>query len=239
MSNKFSRVLAMAGAVALMPALVLAMGGHPKSADDETLNARIQPLAKVKLAPAPAGGAAAAGGRSGEEIYKAVCGACHETGVAGSPKIGDKAAWAPRIGVGLDVLTKTAKAGKGAMPPKGGSDATDDELARAIIYMTNKSGANFKEPAAGAKPASSEKNAEEIAKATCFKCHETGEKGAPKFSDKANWRQRGSKGLDAVTKTVIRGHGNMPARGGLADLTDNELKAVIAYMLKTVGAEPN
>jgi cytochrome c5 len=152
--------------------------------------------------------------------------------------MGDKAAWAPRLGVGLDVLAKTAKAGKNAMPPNGGSDATEEELTRAIVFMTNKSGANFKEPAAGAKPAASEKNPEQIAKATCFKCHETGEQGAPKISDKAAWTQRASKGLDAVTKTVIRGHGKMPARGGLAELTDAELKAVIAQLLKEVGAEP-
>jgi cytochrome c5 len=237
MSKKFPRVLAMAGLVVLMPAVALAMGGRPKDADDEALNARIQPVAKVKLAPGQAGGGAKAGGRSGEELYKAVCGACHDSGVAGAPKMGDKAAWAPRLGVGLDVLAKTAKAGKNAMPPNGGSDATEEELARAIVFMANKSGANFKEPAAGAKPAASEKNPAQIAKATCFKCHETGEQGAPKISDKAAWSQRASKGLDAVTKTVIRGHGKMPARGGLAELTDAELKAVIAELFKEVGAE--
>jgi cytochrome c5 len=236
MSKKLSRALTLTSLVVLMPALAFAMGNRPNAADEEAANARIQPVAKVKLAPASASGAAASS-RSGEELYKAVCGACHEAGVAGAPKTGDKAAWAPRIGVGLDVLTKTAKAGKGAMPPKGGSDATDEELARAVVFMANKSGANFKEPAAGAKPSASEKNPDEIAKTTCFKCHETGEKGAPKFSDKEAWRQRGSKGLDAVTKTVIRGHGNMPARGGLADLTDEELKKVITVMLKKAGAE--
>jgi cytochrome c5 len=229
-------MLAMAGLFVVVPALALAMGNRPKSVDDEATNARILPLAKVKLAP-PAATGASAGSRTGEELYKAVCGACHEAGVAGAPKTGDKAAWAPRIGVGLDVLTKTALAGKGAMPPKGGSDATQEELTRSIVFMANKSGANFKEPAAGAKPAASEKNPEEIAKATCHKCHETGDQGAPKLSDQAAWTQRASKGLDAVTKTVIRGHGKMPARGGLADLTDDELKKVIAVLLKEVGAE--
>jgi cytochrome c5 len=237
MSKKFSRALAVAGLITLAPALALAMGGRPKDgADEEAANMRILPVAKVKLAPASNSGAKS-GGRSGEELYKAICSACHESGAAGAPKVGDKAAWAPRIGVGLDVLVKTATAGKNAMPPKGGSDATEAELAKAIVFMANKSGANFKEPAAGSKPAASEKNPEEIAKSTCFKCHETGEKGAPKLSDKAAWTQRASKGLDAVTKTVIRGHGNMPARGGLVDLTDAELKGVIAYLLKEVGAE--
>ena len=236
MKKRYSRGLALASLLIVAPAIALAMGNRPKSADEEATYARILPLAKVKLAP-PAASGAAAGSRSGEDLYKAVCGACHEAGVAGAPKTGDKAAWAPRIGVGLDVLTKTAIAGKGAMPPKGGSDATQEELTRAIVFMANKSGANFKEPAAGAKPAASDKNPEEIAKATCHKCHETGDQGAPKLSDKAAWTQRASKGLDAVTKTVIRGHGNMPARGGLADLSDDELKKVIAVLLKEVGAE--
>ncbi|MEW6512478.1 MAG: c-type cytochrome [Pseudomonadota bacterium] len=236
MVKSSSRMLAVAGLIAVAPAMALAMGSRPQNAEDEAVNARILPLAKVKLAP-PAATGTTAGSRSGEELYKAVCGACHEAGVAGAPKTGDKAAWAPRIGVGLDVLTKTALSGKGAMPPKGGSDATPEELTRAIVFMANQSGANFKEPAAGAKPAASDRNPEEIARATCHKCHETGDQGAPKLSDKAAWTQRASKGLDAVTKTVIRGHGNMPARGGLADLTDDELKQVIAFLLKEVGAE--
>ena len=103
--------------------------------------------------------------------------------------------------------------------------------------MANKSGAKFKEPAVGTKPATSERSGEQIAQAACLKCHETGDKGAPKISDRATWTQRGSKGLDAVTQTVIRGHGNMPARGGMADLTDAELKSAIAHMLKLVGSE--
>ena len=116
-----------------------------KALDPEAANLRIAPVATVKIAaPVAAGGAA----RSGEQIYKAVCGACHEAGVAGAPKTGDKAAWAPRIALGLDGLLKSAIAGKNAMPPKGGSDANDVELARSIVYIANKSGGNLKEPAA-------------------------------------------------------------------------------------------
>lgn len=150
MSKKFPHLLAIASLIAVVPALTMAMGGKINNSDDEAINARIQPVAKVKLAPAQAGAAAVAGGRSGVELYKAVCAACHDTGVAGSPKLGDKGAWAPRIGVGLDVLVKTAKTGKNAMPPKGGSDATDEELARVVVYMANQSGASFKEVGSGA-----------------------------------------------------------------------------------------
>ncbi|MDO8933895.1 MAG: c-type cytochrome [Rhodocyclaceae bacterium] len=138
-----SRSLAIAGVLALSATVALAMGSRPK-ADDESANARIAPLARVELAGAQQ--AAAPGGRSGEEIYKAVCGACHEAGVAGAPKTGDKAAWAARIALGLNGLVKSATAGKNAMPPNGGSDASPEELARVIAFMANKSGASFKAP---------------------------------------------------------------------------------------------
>jgi cytochrome c5 len=129
----------------LIPVVALAMGSRPKPMDEEAVNLRIQPVAKVKLAPVSA--SAAKGSRSGEELYKSVCGACHEAGVAGAPKAGDRSAWAARIAQGFDALVASAKAGKGAMPPKGGSDATDEELARAVAFLANKAGANFKEPA--------------------------------------------------------------------------------------------
>jgi cytochrome c5 len=139
--SKNSRTLVLASSLIIAAPLALAMGSRPK-VDEEAVNARIQPVAKVELAAA--GPKAAAGSRSGEDLYKAVCGACHEAGVAGAPKTGDSGAWAPRIKLGLDGLTKSAIAGKNAMPPKGGAaDATDAELARAIAFMANKSGANF------------------------------------------------------------------------------------------------
>ena len=121
-----------------------AMGDRAKL-DDEAVATRIQPVARIELAAAGSGGAKAS--RSGDEIVKGACFACHGTGAAGAPKIGDKAAWGPRIAKGLDGLLKSAIAGKNAMPPKGGSDASDIELARAIVTMANQSGASFKEPA--------------------------------------------------------------------------------------------
>jgi len=121
------------------------MAKGTKPVDPEAVNRRIAPVATVKIAaPVAAGGAA----RSGEQIYKAACAACHDAGVAGAPKTGDKAAWAPRIALGLDGLLKSAIAGKNAMPPKGGSDANDVELASSIVYIANKSGGKLKEPAA-------------------------------------------------------------------------------------------
>ena len=116
-----------------------------KAAVDEELAAKLtQPVASVVLTAAPA---TAPGSRSGEDIYKAVCSACHASGAAGAPKAGDKAAWGPRLGAGLAGLVKSATNGKNAMPPKGGAaDLTDTELTRAVAFLANQAGAGFKEP---------------------------------------------------------------------------------------------
>ncbi len=125
----------------------------PGALTPEAVAARIQPVGKVEFGAA--GAAAGAGPRSGEEIVKTVCAACHVAGVANAPKIGDKAGWAASLKRGLPEMLKTVISGKGAMPPRAGAaDATDLELTRAIIHMANQSGGNLKEPAeAPAKPA--------------------------------------------------------------------------------------
>ena len=76
--------------------------------------------------------------RSGEQVVKAQCVKCHEAGVGGAPKIGDRGAWASRMKLGLDTLVRTAIHGHGGMPPRGGQvNLTDAELRSAIIYMFN------------------------------------------------------------------------------------------------------
>ena len=134
--------LTLACAVAVSMPSAVAMGSKPRI-DVESANLRIQPVARVELAAsAPK---VAVGSRSGENMIKAACGACHNAGVAGAPKTGDQGAWAPRIALGLAGLLKSAIAGKNAMPPKGGvADATEDEIKRAIVVMANQSGASFK-----------------------------------------------------------------------------------------------
>ena len=74
--------------------------------------------------------------------------------MAGAPKVGDAAAWAPRIGQGYDTLLTSALKGKGAMGPQGGGDFSDFEIARAVVYMANKSGGKLDEPKAPAAAAS-------------------------------------------------------------------------------------
>jgi cytochrome c5 len=83
---------------------------------------------------------AAAGSIDGEAVYKGLCFSCHDAGIAGSPKLGDAAAWAPRIATGMDAMYATSLNGKGAMPAKGGNPAlSDDEVKAAVDYMVSKS----------------------------------------------------------------------------------------------------
>ena len=91
--------------------------------------------------------------KSGEEVYKAQCVACHAAGVAGAPKFGDTGAWAPRIATGFESLWNSALKGKGAMGAQGGGDYEDTEIGRAVVYMTAAAGGKFAEPAAPAAAA--------------------------------------------------------------------------------------
>jgi cytochrome c5 len=92
------------------------------------------PVAAVVAAAAPAA-ATAVSAASGEALYKQACAVCHVAGVAGAPKLGDKAAWGPRLALGLDGLTASVIKGKGAMPPKGGSSASDADIKASVEYM--------------------------------------------------------------------------------------------------------
>jgi len=92
--------------------------------------------------------------RPGEEVFKGQCAACHATGAAGAPKLGDAAAWAPRIQQGFATLVQSALKGKGAMAPQGGGEFDDTEIARGVAYLANAGGAKFPEPdRPGAAPA--------------------------------------------------------------------------------------
>ena len=101
--------------------------------------APIVPEASVDSAAAAAP-VAAGGARSGQDVYQSTCFACHGTGAAGAPKLGDAAAWAPRISQGMDTLLNNAINGLRAMPPRGTcGNCSDDDLKAAIEYMVENS----------------------------------------------------------------------------------------------------
>ena len=238
-------------AIVLLVQLVTSTpGADPNAMTAEAVAKRIQPVGRVEFG---AGGGGAAGARSGEEVVKSVCATCHQAGVAGAPKIGDKAAWGPRIKEGLKTLVADAIKGKGAMPPKGGNPSlSDDEVARAVVFMANQAGARFKEPAAKApaKPqaqAQAQAGAEAGAQAkpaagaaadgkkvfdsTCTACHSTGVAGSPKLGDKSAWAPRIQQGMDTLLQSALKGKGAMPPKGGNTALSDAEVRAAIEFMV--------
>lgn len=172
----------------------------------------------------------------GKEVVDRVCAKCHASGVDGAPKIGDQEAWSKRASRGLSSLTQSALNGIRKMPPHGGqADLSDTDIRRAITYMVNQSGGHWIEPvnkSARAAP----RSGEQIVKMQCIKCHGSGVNGAPKIDDRAAWAPRMTQGLDATVRSAANGHGAMPARGGLANVTDDELRAAILYMFYPAGA---
>jgi len=107
---------------------------QPKPEPAAPVAAAAVPAAAPGAAAAPAP-AAAAGGK-GKSVYDSACTVCHAAGVAGAPKTGDKAAWAPRLKTGMDALYATAIKGKGAMPPKGGNlSLSDADVKAAVDYL--------------------------------------------------------------------------------------------------------
>lgn len=174
--------------------------------------------------------------RSGKQVVDQACIGCHGGGRDGAPRIGDNKAWEKRASQGLSGLTKTALAGVRKMPSHGGKlDLSDGEIERAIIYMVNRSGGKWIEPVSATTPAP-QRTGEQVVQAQCVKCHGAGVNGAPRIGDRTAWTPRISQGLDAVVRSAIHGHGGMPARGGMADATDLEIRAAVLHMFNASGA---
>ena len=144
--------------VAIFTIIHFAMGGEKSRAtvtmSDKAVAERIKPVGSTPdiekgpspLVPVPAPVVVAAAGAdagkaaapNGKAVYEANCQACHAAGVAGAPKLGDKAAWAPRIGTGVAALQASAIKGKNAMPPKGGNlSLSDDDVKAAVDYLVS------------------------------------------------------------------------------------------------------
>lgn len=116
----------------------------------EALAARIAPVGHVDVKDAND----AASLKTGEQVFQAQCSTCHAAGMMGAPKLGDAAAWGPRIKSGVEALLNSALKGKNSMPAQGGGELSDFEIHRAVVYMANQGGAKFDEPKAPAPAAS-------------------------------------------------------------------------------------
>lgn len=248
--------------LAIFLVVQLILGIQNKQVDTDTSEAankavtsRIQPFAKLEALDASAPKVE----QSGEQVFGAVCTACHTPGALGAPKLNSKADWGSRLGQGYDTLVKHAVEGIRQMPPRGGNpDLSDVEIARAVTYMANSSGASFKAPEAAAAPAAVPATAaavtggdkpekaekaeapqavaasgkgEAVYKQTCLMCHAAGVAGAPKLGDKTAWGPRIAKGKDALYTSALKGKNAMPAKGGNASLSDADVKATVDYMV--------
>ncbi|MFV8572002.1 c-type cytochrome [Marinobacter sp. SBS5] len=121
----------------------LAAGTALASVEDE-IRERIKPVGELCLQGDECGQAVAAsassGPRSGSDVYGSTCMACHSTGAAGAPVVGDAGAWAPRISKGMETLFDHALNGFNAMPAKGGcASCSDEEITAAVEHMVESS----------------------------------------------------------------------------------------------------
>jgi cytochrome c5 len=155
-NNEFSisliLVVALLLAVGLIYLFVLLMAEDGFGKNMERVNAqadagiamRLKPVVTLDdlLADSPkaADDAQPVATKSPQELFDGACSACHSTGVAGAPKLGDTAAWKPRFEAGVDGLLSSATAGKGAMPPNGGTSYSQEEIRSVIEFMLTKAG---------------------------------------------------------------------------------------------------
>ncbi len=287
----------------------------------------LAPIGKVEIKEEKTASAA----RSGEEVYASGCGTCHDNGVAGAPKLDDKATWEDRLSGGFTALVTSAINGKGGMPARGGNpDNTDSEMELAVSHMIKKAGielvaksaaGNAAAPASEEKPATAVKTeeapkaeevkveeapkeetvveetkaevvetakemktevaekteevtekveevvteakdtmtekveevktevatavasataataavvdhskGEEVYKASCFACHDSGVAGSPKVGDKDAWTARIAAGAESMYTAAIKGKGAMPAKGGNMSISDEDIKAAVDFM---------
>lgn len=226
-------------AIFLIIQLVLGIQeGHQADASDEAAQLaiadRIKPFATLVALDANAPKVE----KSGQEVYAAVCAACHDAGALGAPKFDSRADWASRLGQGYDTLVKHAIEGFNQMPPRGGDgDLSDVEVARAVAYLVNSSGGNYQapEPAAASAAGSATvakgdpARGKTVYEAHCAACHTTGVADAPKPGDKAAWEKRVTKGFDTLVADAAKGMGAMPPKGG-ADISDAEFADAVAYL---------
>ena len=136
------------------------LGAGSDGLQAEAVAKRLQRVGSIEIRDA----SAPALMRTGEQVYAVQCAACHAAGVAGAPKLGDAALWAPRIKTGYDSMLNSVLKGKGAMGAQGGGDFSDFEIGRAVVYLANNGGGKLVEPkapaaaAAGASAAASAPN---------------------------------------------------------------------------------
>ena len=194
----------------------------------------------------------------GRQTYNAFCSVCHTAGAAGSPRIGDMAAWAPRIALGYTALLQSTMKGKGVMGPQAGRYLDPVELERAVVYLANQSGGRFAEPSVPAghsgthtyteypppppapKPPAYETltpdqkllYGERVYSQYCAACHQKNGEGAGPIPTLKNAKTFSDN--ETVTRAILQGmsKGAMPS---WRVLSNNDIAAVTNYMRAKFG----
>ncbi len=247
------------GFLIVLTALLALLGAFMNSAiikeqklDRSLIEKNLQPVAAVHTEanpPAQPAKTPQAGNTDPAALYQEACATCHGAGVAGAPTL-DSAEWDNRVAKGKDVLVQHAIQGFNAMPPKGGRpDLSDEQVTQIVEYMMGRDAAS-KESTTGenheatttdtAAPVANGQNEEErikhgqqIYQQACFACHGTGAAGAPKL-EKSAWQVRLAKGTEALYNSSLHGIGVMPPKGGRMDLSDEDVKSAVDYMISQV-----
>lgn len=222
--------------------------------NDAAIVARIKPvitLADIMDGSPKAQAMPVVAAKSAKALYDGACLACHATGVAGAPKLGDATAWELRYANGLEPMLSSAKSGKGAMPPNGGSSYSEQEMRNVIEFMLAEAGLleststlvpSTQTPLIeeSVKPIGTFKNEQpsvdlaagsKAYRGACFVCHDAGVAGAPRLGDKIAWAVRIANGFDAMLQTALSGKGAMPPKGGANYLSDIEIANIVAFMV--------
>lgn len=199
--------------------------------EKKALGGRLLPLVAALLSFSAFSAHAAE--RSGKEVVDSVCIACHASGKDGAPKIGDQKAWSERAAKGMDKLTANAITGVRNMPAHGGQAALNDvEMSRAVAYMVS-GGKAVDTNKAYSSPQT--RTGEQVVQQRCQQCHAEGKLGAPKIGDVDAWKPRLKDGVQPLVKSAISGHKGMPARGGMSDLSDAEMRGAVEFMVGQLG----
>jgi len=184
----------------------------------------------------------------GKTTYQRHCAACHDSGVGGTPKVGDVAAWAPLEKTPMFILYENVWHGVSIMPPRGGCQGCSRrELTSAVSYMLEESkpGARSSQGAAAVNATAGTTSADTVSlaagkdvyEAHCAACHARGLAGAPKYGDSAQWGQRLDGGLKALRENTLKGIGAMPPKGGCSGCTTAQITSAVDYMVAGSGGK--
>ena len=167
----------------------------------------------------------ASGDDAAEQLYESKCAICHDTGAAGAPKLGDKAAWAPRIKLGVDVLHRNAIRGLNSMPPKGTCMSCSDAQIEAVVdYMVEQAEHSEGAVVKGQPPRKTTiERGKKVYQQHCASCHDSG--NAPRIGDKRVWQPLLAQGMPALMRHTLHA-----PHVKCTSCSDGDVIAAIKYM---------